>query len=61
MPAFNDSRPKRLRLLPFTRYRSLPFEIPEPWQSLFLSLPVVIWRALDTNEFSPKTVSNGAS
>ena len=33
------------------------FEIPEPWQSLFLSLPVVIWRALDTNEFSPKTVS----
>ena len=28
MPAFNDSRPKRLRLLPFTRYRSLPV-VPE--------------------------------
>lgn len=33
------------------------FEIPDLWQQLFLPLPVVAWRALDTNEFSPKTVS----
>lgn len=37
--------------------RANEFEIPEPWQEIFLSLPVVIYRALDTNEFSPKTVA----
>lgn len=33
------------------------FEVSEPWQSLFLPLPVIAWRALITNEFSPKTVA----
>jgi len=36
--------------------RAQEFDIHEPWQSVFLSLPVVVWRALDTNEFSPRTV-----
>lgn len=32
------------------------FEIDPFWESLFLSRPVVTWRALYTREFSPKTV-----
>lgn len=34
------------------------FEIPEDLQKLFLPLPAVVYRSLDTREFSAKTVEN---
>jgi DNA modification methylase len=36
--------------------RAQEFEIPAFWADVFLPLPLVVWRALDTREFSPKTV-----
>lgn len=32
------------------------FQIPTFWHEVFLPLPLVAWRCLDTREFSPKTV-----
>lgn len=36
--------------------RSNEFEIPPQWQMVFLPLAPIIYRSLDTEEFSPKTV-----
>jgi hypothetical protein len=37
--------------------RASEFEIPPNWQMVFLPLSQVVYRSLDTDEFSPKTVS----
>lgn len=36
--------------------RANEFEIPIQWQMIFLPLPQIVYRSLDTDEFSPKTV-----
>lgn len=37
--------------------RANEFEIPLQWQMVFLPLPQIVYRSLDTDEFSPKTVN----
>lgn len=37
--------------------RANEFEIPLQWQMIFLPLSQIVYRSLDTDEFSPKTVS----